>query len=143
MSPKDQECKHLSRQRVYSLDFEVEWGFWSSSNGMTMAAFSTTGSLNGVHIAHKYTCIRTHVRARGRSRTVLANTRKCKCTRTQINARKLVVAMDTWVISAGKRDCDLRVRSKTLRMYYICGMCSISIRLKYTGFLSSPFGKVK
>ena len=34
------------------------------------------------------------------------------------NARKLIVAMDAWVISACKRDCDLHVRSKTFRMYY-------------------------
>ena len=38
------ERKRLSRQRVCSLDFEVEWGFWNSSNGMTTAAFSATGS---------------------------------------------------------------------------------------------------
>ena len=62
---------------------------------------------------------RTYVRARGRSRTILANERKRKHTRTQINARKLIVAMDVWVISACKRDCDLRVRSKTFRMYYM------------------------
>ena len=61
--------------------------------------------------------VRTHVRPLSRSRTVLANARKR--TRTQINARKLIVAIDAWAISACKRDCDLRVRSKTFRMYYI------------------------
>ena len=60
--------------------------------------------------------VRMHVRARGRSRTVLANERKR--TRTQINARKRIVAFDAWAISAFKRDCVLRVRSKTFKMYY-------------------------
>ena len=60
-----------------------------------------------------------HVRTHGRSRTVLANKRKHKRTPTQINARKLIVAMEAWAISACKRDCDLRVRYKTFRMYYI------------------------
>ena len=36
-----------------------------------------------------------------------------KRTRTQINAHKLIVVMDAWVISASKCDCDLK-----LRMYY-------------------------
>ena len=43
-----------------------------------------------------------------------------KRTQTQINARKLIVAIDAWAISACKRDCILRVRSKTFRMYYMC-----------------------
>ena len=69
-----------------------------------------------------YTYVRkrvcTHVCARGRSRTVLANERKRKCTRMQINARKLIVTFDAWAISACKRVCVLCVRSKTFRMYY-------------------------
>ena len=73
---------------------------------------------------HARTYIRTrvcmHVRTHGQSRTVFANKHKRKRTRMQINARKLIVAMDAWVISACKRDCNLRVRSKTFRMYYMC-----------------------
>ena len=60
------------------------------------------------------TCVRMHVCARGRSRTVLANERK----RTQINARKLIIALDVWALSACKYVCIFRVRSKTFRMYY-------------------------
>ena len=37
---------------------------------------------------------------------------------TQINARNLTTAIDAWAISACKRDCILRIRSKTFRMYY-------------------------
>ena len=40
-------------------------------------------------------------------------------TNANANARKLIVAFDTWAISACKRVCILRVRSKTFRMYYI------------------------
>ena len=39
---------------------------------------------------------------------------------TQINARKFTIAIDAWAFSACKRDCVLRVRSKTFRMYYMC-----------------------
>ena len=58
--------------------------------------------------AHAGTCIRTHVRTRGRSQT-----------HANVNARKLIVAIDAWAISAWDRDCDLCVRSKTFTMYYI------------------------
>ena len=70
---------------------------------------------------HVTVYIRTYARAhaRARSRTVLANARNRKRTRTQINARKRIVAFDAWAISVCKRVCVLRVRSKTFRMYYI------------------------
>ena len=71
-----------------------------------------------VYILYVRTRVRTHARARGRSRTVLANEHKRKRTRTQINSRKFIVAFDAWAISACKRDCVLRVRSKTFRMYF-------------------------
>ena len=58
----------------------------------------------------------THVRARGRSRTVLANERKRKHTRTQINARKLIVAFHAWAISACKRDCILKLSGCTIHL---------------------------
>ena len=67
----------------------------------------------------------THVRAR--SRTVLANARKCM--QTHLNARKI----DAWAISACKRDCILRVRSKTFRMYYS------NVMLALCGFRWYPY----
>ena len=60
-----------------------------------------------------YAC--THVHTRTWS---IANSTR-KQTQIQINARKLTVAMNAWAISACKRDCDLCVRSKTFRIYYI------------------------
>ena len=56
-----------------------------------------------------YLTVYIYVRTRGLSQTVLANERKRK--RTQINARKLIVAIDVWEISVCKCDCVLRVRS--------------------------------
>ena len=64
-------------------------------------------SLNGLHIVHVY----THVRS-------IANSTR-KCMQMQINARKCIAAIDAWVISACKRDYVLRIRSKTFRMYYM------------------------
>ena len=59
-------------------------------------------------------CARTytymHVRA-------IANSTR-KRTQTQINACKRIAAIDVWAISARKRDCVLRVESKTFGMYY-------------------------
>ena len=82
-------------------------------------------SLNRLHIVHRhvYTRVRaiarTYVRlhARTRTRSIANSTRKR--TQTQINARKRIAAIDAWAISACKRDCVLRVGSKTFRMYYI------------------------
>ena len=58
---------------------------------------------------------RTYAHAVDREQYSQTHARK----RTQINARKLIVAFDAWAISACKRVCILRVRSKTFRMYYI------------------------
>ena len=54
------------------------------------------------------TRVRTHAHAVDRE----------QYSQTQINARKLIVAIDAWAFSACNRDCVLRVRSKTFRMYY-------------------------
>ena len=67
-------------------------------------------SLNGLHM---------HVSAIARMRThsIANSTRK----RTQTHANKRtqrIAAIDAWAISACKRDCILRVGSKTFRMYY-------------------------
>ena len=68
------------------------------------------------------TCARMHVRTYTWSIAISTYKRTQmharKRTRTQINARKLIVAFDAWAISACKRICVLRVRSKTFRMYY-------------------------
>ena len=56
----------------------------------------------------------THVRA---TRTHVVDHEQYS--QTQITARKLIAAIDASAISACKRDCDLRVRSKTFRKYYI------------------------
>ena len=59
-----------------------------------------------------------------RSQTVLANARKymqmqTHATQTHANKRtQTIAAIDAWAISACKRDCVLRVGSKTFRMYY-------------------------
>ena len=58
--------------------------------------------------------------ARTQSQTVLANARKCKRMQT-------IAAIDAWAISACKRDCVLRVGSKTFRMDYIC-TCLVNIQ---------------
>ena len=59
----------------------------------------------------------TYAQSHARTRSITNSTRNC--TQTQINARKLTTAIDTWAISACKCDCVLCVRSKTFRMYYM------------------------
>ena len=86
---------------------------FAQTNGLTTRTrVYIINASNAMPKPYLYTCV--HVRARGRSRTVLANARM----QTQINARKLIVAFDVWAISACTRVCVLRVRSKTFRMYY-------------------------
>ena len=67
---------------------------------------------------YMYVCMHAHTR----TRSIANSTRKRPQTHTrkqmQINARKLLIALDVWVISACKYVCILRVRSKTFRMYY-------------------------
>ena len=71
--------------------------------------------------SHARTCDCTHVRARTRSQTVLANTRKRTQMQTHTNKRtQTIAAISAWPISACKRDCVLRIGSKTFRMYYSC-----------------------
>ena len=69
---------------------------------------------------HVRAIARTYVRLHARTHThsIANSTRK----RTQAHANKrtqTIAAIDAWAISACKRDCILRVGSKTFRMYYI------------------------
>ena len=61
----------------------------------------------------------TYIHTYAVDREQYSQTHARKRTRTQINARKLIVAIDAWAISVCKCDCALRFRSKTFRMYYI------------------------
>ena len=74
--------------------------------GILWLPITSECSLNVFYVAHVY----MHVRA-------IANSTR-KRTQTQINACKRIAAIDVWAISARKRDCILRVESKTFGMYY-------------------------
>ena len=64
-----------------------------------------------------------HVSAIARTHSIANSTRKRTQMQTHANANarkrtQTIAAIDAWAISACKRDCVLRVGSKTLRMYY-------------------------
>ena len=103
--------------RVYTHSIVYTCTQFAQTNGLTTRTrvYIITAS-NAMPKPYLYTYVRTHVRACGRSRTILAN--ECKRTRTQINARKLIIVIDAWAIFVCKRNCDLRVRSKTFSVYY-------------------------
>ena len=62
------------------------------------------------------------VHARTRTHSIASSTRKRTQTQTHASKRtQTIAAIDVWAISACKRDCVLRVGSKTFRMYYSYG----------------------
>ena len=89
-------------------------------------------SLNGLHIARVY----THVHAIARTYAHALDREQYSQTQMYANANKCITAIDTWEISACKRnckrDCVLRVGSKTFRMY-----CTYDAGI-YRGFQIAP-----
>ena len=73
------------------------------------------------------TYTRTHARANACTRSI-TNVCKHKRMQMEINARKLIVAIDAWAISGCKRNCVLCFRSKTFRIYYTTSIsfCTLS-----------------
>ena len=74
--------------------------------------------------------------ARTRAQSIMNSTRKR--TRTQINARKLIFAMDVWSISACKRDCDFTLYLKLSECtYYMCIYIFTKIEIYVRTFIVS------
>ena len=91
---------------------------------------------------HVSVIARTYVRLHARTCThSIANSTR-KRTQTQTHANKCtqtIAAIDAWAVSACKRDCVLRVGSKTFRMYY-SDKCCIHVSVYH---VAGKFSSVK
>ena len=85
----------------------------------------TTGSGTslGPNCIYIYIYIYTYVSACARMLAHAVDREQYSQTNAHANANKRTVAFDAWAISACKRVCVLRVRSKTFRMYYSLTWC--------------------